>query len=252
MSFLSDHKRVYWYNCDGFDDRGWGCGWRVMQTLSSLLFDEQVSIPQIDESLTSMGFDTRTEESGRLAFADLGWISEYLRLKYCSPPPIDSTSTSRPSSKKVRAEDYMQVWVRQKNGNAGESLLEKIQQEANHKLLDGVFEAKTPPNGFVADVLFPEVDQSNLPGFLIRNVLSKEECNLLTKQFPHEGRGYLSPAEIRELYRGRVVHRFMSADKPMAQLLNTRIGPLLPQSLDHDTMEFACNIYRCNSSYSFH
>ncbi len=106
MSLLSDHKRVYWYNCDDLDDRGWGCGWRVMQTVSSLLFDEQVSIAQIDETLTSMGFDTRTNDgkdgsqssSGRLAFADLGWISEYFRIKYCPEALYSSSTTTTTSS----------------------------------------------------------------------------------------------------------------------------------------------------------
>lgn len=250
MSYLSDLKRVYWHKCDGFDDSGWGCGWRVMQTVSSLLFDEQVSIPQINESLTSMGFDTRTQDSSRLAFADLGWISEYVRVKYCSPSPRDSISTPTPASKKVRSDEHIQKWVRQKNGNAGESLIEKIKSGTNPTILDGIFETKAPEDKLVADILFPEVDQSKFPGFLIRNVLSKEECGLLTKQFPHEGKGYLSPAEIRKLYCGRVVHRFMSADKPMAQLLEARIGSWLPQTLDHDSMEYACNILHCCHSTS--
>ena len=25
--------KIYYYNCDGFDDRGWGCVYRCLQTL---------------------------------------------------------------------------------------------------------------------------------------------------------------------------------------------------------------------------
>ena len=277
MSFLSDRKRVYWYNCDGFDDRGWGCGWRTMQTVSSLLFDEQVSITEIDETLTSMGFATRTQDGSRLAFADLGWISEYFRVKYCSSQSLDSTTTQPAAPQKVYVEssiaasvpvvppststppvsastsstiNHEQEWVRRKNGNAGGSLLKKIRCELSQDSLDGMFETNTHQDRLVAEILFPEVDQSNLPGFLVHNVLSKEECDLLIKQFPHEGKGYLSPAEIRKLYRGRVVHRFMSADKHMSQLLEARLGSLLPPTLDNDSMEFACNSYHFHSRFS--
>lgn len=76
--YLSDTKPVYWYNCDGYDDRGWGCGWRVMQTTASLLYDRQVTFTEIDEELIKLGFETKTKE-GRLAFVDVGWISEYFR-----------------------------------------------------------------------------------------------------------------------------------------------------------------------------
>lgn len=79
--YLSEYKRVYWYNCDGVDDRGWGCGWRVMQTIASLLFDVHVSFEDIDKELMEMGFDTKNKD-GRLAFADAAWITEYFRHKY--------------------------------------------------------------------------------------------------------------------------------------------------------------------------
>lgn len=75
-TYLSDNKRVYWYYCDEHDDRGWGCGWRVMQTISSVLFDEQVTFEEIDAQLVALGNDTKTKD-GRLAYADAAWILEY-------------------------------------------------------------------------------------------------------------------------------------------------------------------------------
>jgi hypothetical protein len=93
--YLSDYKQVYWYHCDEIDDRGWGCGWRVMQTVSSLLFDKHVTFADINEKLESLGYDTKNKD-GRLAFADAGWICEYFRNFYPSEmkmfAPIDFVS----------------------------------------------------------------------------------------------------------------------------------------------------------------
>ena len=44
----------YHYKCDGHDDRGWGCGYRTLQTLCSWLIDVKREcstsiVPSIDE-----------------------------------------------------------------------------------------------------------------------------------------------------------------------------------------------------------
>jgi hypothetical protein len=44
----------YHYKCDGHDDRGWGCGYRTLQTLCSWVIDVQreystPKVPSIDE-----------------------------------------------------------------------------------------------------------------------------------------------------------------------------------------------------------
>ena len=32
---VSGHYEYWHYGCDGFDDRGWGCGYRTLQTICS-------------------------------------------------------------------------------------------------------------------------------------------------------------------------------------------------------------------------
>ncbi|XP_043490051.1 ufm1-specific protease 1 isoform X2 [Polistes fuscatus] len=51
----------YWhYGCDGFNDRGWGCGYRTLQTICSWIIinknleQEVPSIPKIQETLVAL------------------------------------------------------------------------------------------------------------------------------------------------------------------------------------------------------
>ncbi|XP_032519942.2 ufm1-specific protease 1 [Danaus plexippus] len=51
--FLVNGKYDYYhYLCDGFDDRGWGCGYRTLQTICSWMnynFDKPSKVPSIRE-----------------------------------------------------------------------------------------------------------------------------------------------------------------------------------------------------------
>ncbi|CAF0957870.1 unnamed protein product [Adineta ricciae] len=38
----------YHYKCDGHDDRGWGCGYRTLQTLCSWKINQNHSLNQIN------------------------------------------------------------------------------------------------------------------------------------------------------------------------------------------------------------
>ncbi|KAH0952962.1 hypothetical protein HN011_010821 [Eciton burchellii] len=41
-TFLVKGDYEYWhYNCDGFDDRGWGCGYRTLQTICSWVINNE-------------------------------------------------------------------------------------------------------------------------------------------------------------------------------------------------------------------
>ncbi|XP_033101991.1 ufm1-specific protease 1-like [Anneissia japonica] len=63
--FICGTYSYYHYGCDGFDDRGWGCGYRTLQTLCSWIqnkeFEREIeassppSLPEIQEALVSMG-----------------------------------------------------------------------------------------------------------------------------------------------------------------------------------------------------
>ncbi|KAF6039841.1 UFSP1 [Bugula neritina] len=57
---VSSGYEYYHYNCDGVDDRGWGCGYRTLQTVCSWISSKAVSQPvpslhQIQEILVAIG-----------------------------------------------------------------------------------------------------------------------------------------------------------------------------------------------------
>ncbi|XP_022256589.1 ufm1-specific protease 1-like isoform X2 [Limulus polyphemus] len=41
ISLVRGIYKYYHYNCDGVDDRGWGCGYRTLQTICSWVHHEQ-------------------------------------------------------------------------------------------------------------------------------------------------------------------------------------------------------------------
>ncbi|XP_026490726.1 uncharacterized protein LOC113396871 [Vanessa tameamea] len=48
--FVSGNYEYYHYLCDGFDDRGWGCGYRTLQTICSwmkLNYHNSIDVPSI-------------------------------------------------------------------------------------------------------------------------------------------------------------------------------------------------------------
>ncbi|KAM9827370.1 ufm1-specific protease 1 [Neosynchiropus ocellatus] len=61
LSIVSGDYQYFHYGCDGFNDRGWGCGYRTIQTISSWLRFNRVdtlrpppSISEIQRALVSM------------------------------------------------------------------------------------------------------------------------------------------------------------------------------------------------------
>lgn len=45
LALLSGHYLYYHYGCDGLDDRGWGCGYRTLQTLCSWPEGQSSGVP---------------------------------------------------------------------------------------------------------------------------------------------------------------------------------------------------------------
>ncbi|CAL8326688.1 unnamed protein product [Lota lota] len=81
-SLVSGDYLYYHYGCDGLDDRGWGCGYRTVQTMASwLCFNRPLpagrecrpppSLPDIQQALVSMG-DKEDSFSG-----SRGWIGTF-------------------------------------------------------------------------------------------------------------------------------------------------------------------------------
>ncbi|KAM9836817.1 ufm1-specific protease 1 [Aulostomus maculatus] len=63
-SLIKGDYQYYYYGCDGQDDRGWGCGYRTIQTMASWLCHNWApkgqprpppSLPEIQQALVSMG-----------------------------------------------------------------------------------------------------------------------------------------------------------------------------------------------------
>ena len=75
---VSGHYDYYHYLLDGVDDRGWGCGYRTLQTLTSWIIHnakslqkphvayEVPSISRIQETIEKYD-DTKSEQVGRFA-----------------------------------------------------------------------------------------------------------------------------------------------------------------------------------------
>ena len=70
------------------------------------------------------------------------------------------------------------------------------------------------------------------PSCLITGALSRAECAALIASIPFQGQGYLSPEQIKFMYRERIVHRFMSIDSSLSKLFQQRITPYLPAEVD--------------------
>uniref|UniRef100_H3CEY8 UFM1-specific peptidase 1 n=2 Tax=Tetraodon nigroviridis TaxID=99883 RepID=H3CEY8_TETNG len=60
-SLVKGDYQYFHYGCDGQDDRGWGCGYRTVQTMASWLCQNWdpnkriPSLPEIQQALVSMG-----------------------------------------------------------------------------------------------------------------------------------------------------------------------------------------------------
>ncbi len=130
--------------------------------------------------------------------------------------------------------------MRRKNSSAGPSLVEKAREICNSSDLFSPRSSGTNLHLIDSPVLLAEhVNQAVKPGFLLRKVLEKEECDLLISVLPNEGQGYMGPDQIKRLYRGRDVHRYMSCDQAFATLIESRIGHFLPRELDDGNMSYA-------------
>lgn len=58
LALLSGHYLYYHYGCDGLDDRGWGCGYRTLQTLCSWPGGQSSGVPglpALQGALEAMG-----------------------------------------------------------------------------------------------------------------------------------------------------------------------------------------------------
>lgn len=58
LAVVSGHYLYYHYGCDGLDDRGWGCGYRTLQTLCSWPHGQPAGVPglrALQAALEDMG-----------------------------------------------------------------------------------------------------------------------------------------------------------------------------------------------------
>ncbi|XP_077169686.1 ufm1-specific protease 1 [Paroedura picta] len=93
LALLSGSYRYYHYGCDGVDDRGWGCGYRTLQTICSWLAEAAPdgmgarpvpSLREIQQALVEMG-DKPPSFSGSREW--IGTVEAALCLDhFCSVP----------------------------------------------------------------------------------------------------------------------------------------------------------------------
>ena len=134
----------------------------------------------------------------------------------------------------------MQDWVRLKNGNAGESLLltakrnrqaQQLQQQLGEAQDEDELFGDSLPSTFSGPIPIPGLPPS-MTGFILHGVLTKEECQELINVMPHEGKGFMGIDQVKELYRGRIVSRFVSFDEEFSQLMEKRIRSFIPDMID--------------------
>lgn len=116
-------------------------------------------------------------------------------------------------------------WVQVKNSNPGPPILEKAIKYAQENGQSELFGEIQPLNSL------PHVPP-DLIALVIPSVLSREECDTIIKVVPFEGQGYLSPEDIKMLYRDRVVHRYITNDPSLSRLIFQRIQQFIPSELD--------------------
>ncbi|KAL6263786.1 hypothetical protein P5V15_003869 [Pogonomyrmex californicus] len=77
-TFLVQGDYEYWhYGCDGFNDRGWGCGYRTLQTICSWIINNEnlkknvPSINEIQETLVAV------EDKDKIFIGSREWIGSF-------------------------------------------------------------------------------------------------------------------------------------------------------------------------------
>ncbi|KAI4497254.1 hypothetical protein M0802_007738 [Mischocyttarus mexicanus] len=77
----------YWhYGCDGFNDRGWGCGYRTLQTICSWIIintnlgKEVPSIPKIQQTLVTL------EDKEKSFIGSRNWIGSFEHFEEFGSP----------------------------------------------------------------------------------------------------------------------------------------------------------------------
>ena len=130
--------------------------------------------------------------------------------------------------------------MRRKNSSTGPSLVEKAREKVSCTDLFSFYSSESKAPLIEKVLLADEVNQSLKPGFLVRNVFKKEECNLLILVMPSEGQGYMGPEKFKKL---RYVHRYLSLDQAFASLIENRVGHYLPRDLDDKKLIYAGNRY---------
>ena|SRR3990167_792678 len=94
------------YNCDGVNDKDWGCGYRCIQNVESFLKINVDSIEKIADNLLSIGINpfiggkTIFTAGDRLAFCDGDWIEKYFSV-------FSSLSVEKLELK--QASDYLKI-----------------------------------------------------------------------------------------------------------------------------------------------
>lgn len=121
-------------------------------------------------------------------------------------------------------------WDRLKVQNAGPAILEIAKSSCGQTSSLGFL--------FSEDYVVPIEPErisgvpSHIPAFIIHEVLTKEECIALIDTVPFSGAGYMSIDDVKQMYKERVVERYVSVDQEFSKLIEKRIRQFIPPEID--------------------
>eukprot|EP01038_Epipyxis_sp_PR26KG_P012316 gene12316-16519_t len=140
----------------------------------------------------------------------------------------NKTNKSNKNDSKSREEQ----WVHEKNSKVGPSILCLARKHINAQpySLFSEYNDEIISNSIQAPEYLTQITKK-YPCFLLKNILSIEECNTIISIIPTEGPGYMSLQEVQKRYRGRISDRFLSLDYEMSKLIGQRINRFIPQHL---------------------
>ena len=81
ISHIYGDYRYFHYGCDGFDDRGWGCGYRTLQTICSWLLhnmeQERCKVERVPSLMEIQKILVRIGDKEESFIGSRDWIGSY-------------------------------------------------------------------------------------------------------------------------------------------------------------------------------
>jgi len=185
-------------------------------------------------------------------------VDETFRLKDSSFCIVRATATISPKIfySKVKWDETLLTWI---NFTNKKSEKKKCEKKKNRYMTDLVFDFRKvnahggdtassicdlagldPSSASPCDMTVTHLGSESwvvpkkIPAFVVRNLLTKQECDSIIAATPSNGSGFMNEKEVASRYRGRTCTRLASHDPSMSSLIERRLRELdlLPSKLD--------------------